>query len=592
MIILHWLKRSPDALKVFESNRVREIQEICRDAEWRHVRSENNPADALSRSQLPREFLRNKSWFNGPSWLRRSENNWPTSLEVPIKELPGLKKGICLISQTYSDDIFLRFSFYTRMIRTIAYCLRMSPSKRAKGALSIQEIIEAETRILQIIQGTRFADEIKRRSNSKEIKGTRLASLNPIIDNNKLLRVGGRLQNANIPLAQKHSILLPSHHHVTDLIIRETHEKNHHPGIQSTLYTIRHRFWLLDGKNQVRKIVRRCVRCIRFRATPVEYKMANLPKARVEDNVTPFHHTGVDFFGPMFIKEKKYRNRNRIKVYGCVFICMSVKAVHIEIVSDLTTEAFLAALKRFIGRRSIPAHIYSDNGTNFVGANNQLRELYALFKSDEFKTQIDEFATSKKISWHFNPPLSPHFGGIWEAAVKSFKHHLKRVVGDRLFIYEELNTLAIEIEAILNSRPLCPISTDPNDPIALTPAHLLVGRPFTMLPENDYTSVPENRLTSWRLITKARQDFWSRWHIEYLNELQKRQKWIGSDTGLQQDAVVILIDKDQPCMRWPLGRVVETHPGNDGMIRVVTVKTAQGTFQRNAKLICPLPNVS
>ncbi|XP_028046904.1 uncharacterized protein LOC105828223 [Monomorium pharaonis] len=456
--------------------------------------------------------------------------------------------------------------------------------------LSTQELTEAETRILKAIQETSFKDDIDRISRSENVKGSRLAALNPILDELGLLRVGGRLRNADIPISQKHPILLPSRHHITDLIIRQTHKKNFHSGIQTTLYAIRQRFWIPDGKNQVCKIVRQCTRYIKFRATPVKYKMADLPKSRVQE-ARAFHHTSIDFFGPIFIKEKKHQNRGRVKVYGCVFICMTTKAVHIEIVSDLTTEAFIAALKRFIGHRSIPARIYSDNGTNFVGARNQLREWYALYESDEFKSKVNDFVTSNKISWHFNPPLSPHFGGIWEAAVKSFKHHFRRVAGD-LFTYEELNTLAIEIEAILNSRPLCPISSDPNDPLALTSAHLLVGQPMTMLPEDNYLSVPANRLSSWRLILKAGQDFWRRWQTEYLNELQKRQKWHGSNAGLQQGNVVILMDKNLPCMQWQLGRIVETHPEDDGVIRVATIKISHGLIKRNTTTICPLPDVT
>lgn len=356
-------------------------------------------------------------------------------------------KGLtCLATTSDAAEIFDRFSSYSRLTRVIAYCLRFARSNSFRGDLSVQEVVQAEHRILHLIQRVRFADEIRCISVAGGVKRNRLASLNPFLDKNGLLRVGGRLHHAKIAFTQKHPILLPTHHHVTDLIIRESHERNYNAGIQSTLYAIRHRFWLLDGKNQVRAIVHRCVRCRRFKASSIEYRMANLPQARVEQ-AAAFYHTSIDFFGPIFIKEKKLRNRNRVKVYGCVFICMSVKAVHIEIVSDLSTESFLAALRRFIGRRAIPAHIYSDNGTNFVGASNQLRELYALMESNEFKNSIHEFSTAKAITWHFNPPLSPHFGGIWEAAVKSFKHHFKRVVGDSLFTFEELNTLAIEIEA-------------------------------------------------------------------------------------------------------------------------------------------------
>ncbi|XP_066596555.1 uncharacterized protein [Prorops nasuta] len=315
--------------------------------------------------------------------------------------------------------------------------------------------------------------------------------------------------------------------------------------------------------------------------------MADLPASRV-DISNPFSHTGIDFFGPMFIKEKKYRNKKRIKVYGCVFICMSSKAVHIEIVSELTSDAFIAALRRFVGRRGVPAHIYSDNGTNFVGAHRELKELYVMLESEEFKDKRNNYVLKNKIHWHFNPPLSPHFGGLWEAAVKSFKYHFKRVVGDRLLTIEELLTFVVEIEAILNSRPLCPISSDPNDPLVLTSAHLLIGKPLTMLPESNVSSLPDKRLNNWQLIQKIRMDFWRRWQIEYLTELQKRSKWIQPARNITKDSVVLLIDKNQPCMHWLIGRVIELHPGDDGIVRVVTIKTAKGIFKRNVRVICPL----
>ncbi|XP_058800272.1 uncharacterized protein LOC131669426 [Phymastichus coffea] len=311
-------------------------------------------------------------------------------------------------------------------------------------------------------------------------KGTSFDRLAPFIGDDRLIRVGGRLSKSKLPYDQKHPILLPNNHYVTDFLIRQTHISNRHVGIQTTLYAIRNKFFILNGKERVRKVIRRCVECIRRKPPPTHAQMGVLPEARVDESPA-FDHTGVNFFGPILMKEKAHRNRSFLKVYGCVLVCFAYKAVHIELVPDLSSHGFLTAFHRFVSRRGIPSNMYSDNGTNFVGANRELQELYDFFEKPEFRREVGEHATAKRVQWHFNPPLSPHFGGLWEAAVKSFKHHLKPIV-DNQFTFDQLETLLIEIEAILNSRPLGALSANPNDLLAVSPAHLLIGRPFNVLP--------------------------------------------------------------------------------------------------------------
>ncbi|XP_033218070.1 uncharacterized protein LOC117173541 [Belonocnema kinseyi] len=317
--------------------------------------------------------------------------------------------------------------------------------------------------------------------------------------------------------------------------------------------------------------------------------MGDLPQERVS-RCRPFLNVGVDYCGPFYIKEKRFRNRNKLKVYVALFTSLTTKAVHLELVSDLITEAFIASLKRIFARTGISQNIHSDNATNFVRANRELVKLYEFFQSEEHNKGVKEFLNHQKITWKLIPPRSPHFGGLWEAAVKSVKRHLSWTIGDALLTFEQLGTCIVEIEAILNSCPLSPLSSDPNDLQPLTPGHFLIGGPLISFTQLDFKDFTSNRLSAWQHAQRLRHHFWNRWQKKYLTQLTVRSKWNSSSSQLIKLGTMFVIKEDNlPPLQWKLGRIVATHPGTNGIIRVATVKTEVGEYKRCIKKLCPLP---
>lgn len=594
-IALHWINTSKDLLKTFVSNRVKEIQNKTNVKNWRHVRSHDNPADALSRGQLPHDFVNNIQWRFGPDWLKNDEQHWPETHIIGLTDVPETKSVQCLITLPDSNYLIQKinsFSSYTRLIRTFARCFRFVPKYKRFDSLDVTELQRAESAIIKIIQQAHFSDEIRMIQAKKPLKeNSQILSLDPFIDNHGLLRVGGRTRKAMISFSKRHPIILPSNNHLTNLIITSYHWHNYHTGIQNTLYAMREKFWPVHGRGQIRRELRKCTVCFQAKPKPVSYKMGDLPSYRV-NNCRPFNNVGVDYCGPFYIKEKNYRNKGFIKTYAAIFVCMTVKAVHIEIAEDLSTESFLGALARFVGRRGKPEHIFSDNGSNFRGANSELQELTDLLKSQSVRDSLDSFVTKNNIEWHFIPPHSPNFGGLWEATVKQFKYHFKRVASNKRFTYSQFNTFAIEVEAILNSRPLTPINNDVNDYTALTPGHFLIGDSLIGLPEHNYSTLPENRLNAWQNIKKIKQDFWKRWHKEYLSELNVRTKHSQNKPTLKIGMLVLLQNDDTNYkVEWTLGRIKEMHPGTDKIIRTVTVATKDGLKKRPTSKIAILPTI-
>lgn len=278
-----------------------------------------------------------------------------------------------------------------------------------------------------------------------------------------------------------------------------------------------------------------------------------------------------------------------MKAYVAVFICMCTKAVHLELVSDLSTERFLQALRRFVSRRGRPSDMFSDNGTNFVGARNKLNELFRMLKDSRHHDRISTELAVDGIQWHFNPPSAPHFGGLWEAAVRSAKNHLLKVIGENVVSSEDFSTLLTQVEACLNSRPLVPMSDDPDDLRPLTPAHFLVGSSLQALPDNELLDIPSNRLNKFQLIQQRLQHFWNRWRREYLSQLQARAKRWKPAIAIEEGKLIVIKDENVSPIRWKMGRIIKLHPGEDGVTRVVTVKTATGELKRPVEKICILP---
>ncbi|XP_024869083.1 uncharacterized protein LOC112452877 [Temnothorax curvispinosus] len=375
------------------------------------------------------------------------------------------------------------------------------------------------------VQRHAFVEEYQSLSKGTPINASsKLLTMSPFLDEDGLLRVGGRLKNSELSADARHPILLPAKHELTKRLILREHIRNKHAETQTTMAFVRQQFWPLSLRSTTRKITRNCVACFKAKPAQSEAIMGSLPSGRVTIS-KPSSHCGVDYAGPVNLKEGKRRNARICKAYISIFVCFATKAVHIELVSDLTSDAFLATLRRFISRRGRPVNIYSDNGTTFVGANKQIKELYDFVASEQVQTNVKDFLRDQETSWSFIPPNAPHFGGLWEAAVKSAKYHLSRIVGQAHLTFEEMTTVLCEIEAILNSRPLTQLSNDPNDLTPLTPGHFLVGTPFNSIPSPDLTDVSENRLTRWQLVQQLQQHFWRKWSTEYLSSLQERSKW-------------------------------------------------------------------
>ncbi|XP_062556585.1 uncharacterized protein LOC134221410 [Armigeres subalbatus] len=563
--------------KQFVANRVSEIQHVTKGSDWNHVAGEDNPADIISRGMSPTQLHYESRWFHGPNWLILDRQYWPDSKRIDESSIDKMdleEKVVVAVLPTISpSEIFGLRSSLADLIRLTVHIRRFkwnaSPANRFNrkvGYITSQEYDDALNGLVKQSQRESFSQELADIARYGQVQDcSRISGLNPQLADG-ILCVGGRLSNAAVPDSRKHPYILDHRHPLTKLIVVYYHRKYFHAGQQQMVSAVREQFWPTSVRNLARQVVHECVQCFRAKPKIQDQLMADLPPARVRP-CFPFQRVGVDYCGPFYVSYPQRRARP-IKCFVAVYVCLVTKAVHLELAADLTTQAFLGTLHRF---------------------SRKLNELVQLFASQQFNEEVLRQTAEDRIEFQFIPARSPNFGGLWESAVKSFKNLFKRTIGTRALQYDKMQTFLTKAEAILNSRPLTPISNDPDDFEALTPGHFLIQRPLIAIPEPDLAGIPENRLSAWEMETKFTQQLWRKWSKQYLSNLHNRTKWTRQRNNIAVGTMVVLKEENLPPLKWQLARVVEVHPGSDGNIRVVTVRTKDGSYQRAISKICVLP---
>ncbi|XP_034536205.1 uncharacterized protein LOC117810467 [Notolabrus celidotus] len=580
--VLTWMTSESCRFKVFVGTRVSEIQELTAMHTWRYVDTANNPADDLTRGKTLAELATSSRWIQGPPFLGGSPDSWPS---LPSSTGPAdaseLKQSIfCGLIQTgprlHTPDV-TKFNSWSDLVKATQEAV-VDPSSPQP------ELCDTETLLLQVSQADCFPEEIKCLRAGKPVPpGSKLSMLSPEMDLTMgLIRVGGRFRKMDDSCSiELHPVVLDPHHAVTRLLIQDFDQRLLHPGPDRVFAEIRRQYWVLRGRQAIKHHQRLCTECRKWRGKPVVPQMADLPPARLRVLKPPFFSTGVDCFGPYNIKVGR-RNEKR---WGVVFKCLTTRCVHLDLLASLDADSFLLALRRFIARRGTPSEILSDQGTNFRGAERELSEAFSAMEP-----QLQDRLAQKRIKFKLNPPAAPHFGGVWEREIRSVKQALQVVIGTQALQEEVLLTLLIEVEGILNAKPLGYVSSDVADPDPVTPSMLLMGRRDASLPQVSYAADTLTR-RRWRHCQVMVDHFWARFLRSYLPTLQVRQKWRRPTDNIAQDTVVMVVDPQLPRAHWPVGRVVKLNAGSDGCIRSAEVQVGDKTYLRPVARLVQLPAV-
>ena len=569
-IVLAYLQNTKKKLKTYVKNRVTLIREMTDVNHWNYVQSQENPADLASRGCTV--YNLNSLWFNGPQFLSGSLDM--QTLSQPAFDIPDndpevhREKAIIHKVSSHQSELLSRLSSlssWSSAVKCSSMVYHVLKCRwKQKFAPSVNALQDGEKFLLKQLQAAYFHSELV---DLKSVDGFVKASssiqkLDPFLDSNGLIRVGGRLRNSNLPELEKHPVIIPKGCTLSTLIISHFHNKVAHQGRGMTMSAIRSAgFWIVSLSSSVSSYIHHCVVCRKLRRPTEQQKMADLPPERT-DQSPPFTYIGVDYFGPFEVKE----GRRYVKRYGVIFTCLYSRAVHVELCDDMSSDAFINCLRTFISLRGAVRAIYCDQGTNLVGGNNELHANLQRVNDTRLKRVLED----AKCEFVFNSPAASHMGGSWERLIRSFREVLSGIICSSTHSLDSssIRTVFYEAMNIVNSRPLTEIDPDGRNP--LTPNHLIQMKSSIVLPPppGKFDQDDSYSRKRWRRVQALVDQFWQRWKPHYLNTLQTRQRW-HRPTVFSVGDIVMLKDDSLHRSDWKLCRIAELITSRDGLIRRV-----------------------
>lgn len=631
---LSWIRSSSAEFKPFVSVRVAEIQESHPQDVWQYITSKGNPADALTRGITPENL---QVWHQGPSFIRRPESEWPDFESARAKEIPELQFDTEKRNKTTSkiqknlqstpgntdeevpkpkvvmagdldnretetttvtfgkiqdeeravaglivetgeetkdvlDRILARSSSFRKARRVTALTARaignILQKKGIKGPISVAEMEDAERRLIKMVQ------------TGMEVNHKQVQNLIPFLGDDGLWKARGRLENVReLPQTIRNPIILPKKHPLVEMLLEHYHQEMAHCGYKRLMAEIRQKYWIIGLQDTARSIVSSCFPCRLSRKKACEQRMGQLPNYRVEASHPAFANTALDFFGPF---EVKVARRTIKEAWCCIFTCMTSRAIHLELCTDKSTDTFLMAFRRFACLRGHPKLVWSDRGTNFVGAQEYLREMVCSWNTTKVKSNLAEQGTTFK--WVWNVPKASHMNGVVESLIKSVRRALESTCKMAAYTEEQWRTFLSEVTYLVNSRPLYPASGNIWEEPPITPNDLIIGPNFGVAQSEPEEVVNPRQLT--RSVQKRVYQFWQCWMKYFAPSLLVRTKWHKKRENLEVGDLVLQVDVNHKRAEWKMALVDEVFPGSDGLVRKVKIKTPKGSYERPITKLC------